>query len=62
MKNYSQHQHVASMERSDIEDGQYQRIATQIRLTNEQDDRYPGTFFRIPGVPTPGKTTWSLVK
>ena len=26
------------------------------------DDRYPGTFFRIPGVPTPGKTTWSLVK
>lgn len=27
-----------------------------------QDDRYPGTFFRIPGVPAPGKTTWSLVK
>lgn len=26
------------------------------------DERYPGTFFRIPGVPTPGKTTWSLVK
>ncbi|WP_446808553.1 hypothetical protein ACH50O_14850 [Methylomonas sp. 2BW1-5-20] len=27
-----------------------------------QDDRYPGTFFRVPGVPMPGKTTWSLAK
>lgn len=26
------------------------------------DDRYPGTFFRVPGVPMPGKTTWSLAK
>ncbi len=26
------------------------------------DDRYPGTFFRIPGIPAPGKTTWSVVK
>lgn len=26
------------------------------------DDRFPGSFFRIPGVPSPGKTTWSLVK
>lgn len=26
------------------------------------DDRYPGSFFRVPGVPTPGKTTWSLAK
>lgn len=26
------------------------------------DERYPGTFFRVPGVPLPGKTTWSLVK
>lgn len=26
------------------------------------DDRYPGSFFRVPGVPAPGKTTWSLVK
>lgn len=24
------------------------------------DDRYPGSFFRIPGLPTPGKTTWSI--
>jgi hypothetical protein len=28
----------------------------------QQDDRYPGTFFRVPGVPMPGKTTWSLAK
>lgn len=26
------------------------------------DERYPGTFFRIPHVPVPGKTTWSLTK
>ena len=26
------------------------------------DDRNPGSFFRVPGVPTPGKTTWSLAK
>ncbi len=26
----------------------------------DQDDRYPGSFFRIPGLPVPGKTTWSL--
>lgn len=24
------------------------------------DDRYPGSFFRIPGIATPGKTTWSV--
>jgi hypothetical protein len=28
----------------------------------EPDDRFPGSFFRIPGVPQPGKTTWSLAK
>jgi hypothetical protein len=26
----------------------------------DQDDRYPGSFFRIPGIPIPGKTTWSI--
>ncbi|MGY6277863.1 hypothetical protein [Methylomonas sp. MgM2] len=26
------------------------------------DDRFPGSFFRVPGVPKPGKTTWSLAK
>jgi len=24
------------------------------------DDRYPGSFFRIPGPPVLGKTGWSL--
>jgi hypothetical protein len=26
------------------------------------DDRYPGTFFRVPGRPVPGKTAWSLTQ
>lgn len=26
----------------------------------QPDDNYPGTFFRIPGIPVPGLTTWSL--
>jgi hypothetical protein len=26
------------------------------------DDRFPGSFFRIPGLPEPGRTTWSLTK
>jgi len=26
----------------------------------DQDDRYPGSFFRIPGPPALGKTVWSL--
>jgi hypothetical protein len=26
------------------------------------DERYPGSYFRVPGVPMPGKTTWSLTK
>jgi len=26
----------------------------------DQDDRYPGSFFRIPGSPITGSTTWSL--
>ncbi len=26
----------------------------------DQDDRYPGSFFRIPGPPTLGKNSWSL--
>jgi hypothetical protein len=40
--------------------------SAQTELLNQQtiagDDQYPGTFFRIPGVPRPGKTTWSLTK
>ena len=26
----------------------------------DQDDLYPGSFFRIPGPPKLGKTVWSL--
>ncbi|MFA5982753.1 MAG: hypothetical protein WC782_01955 [Methylococcaceae bacterium] len=26
----------------------------------EQDDRYPGSFFRIPGSPITNNTTWSI--
>ncbi|MGZ5026391.1 MAG: hypothetical protein ACXWE9_04045 [Methylobacter sp.] len=26
----------------------------------DQDDLYPGSFFRIPGPPRLGKTEWSL--
>jgi hypothetical protein len=26
----------------------------------EPDDLYPGSFFRIPGIPSPGNTAWSL--
>lgn len=26
----------------------------------DQDDRYPGSFFRIPRPPAIGKTGWSL--
>lgn len=28
--------------------------------TPVDDDRYPGSFFRTPGVPTPGKTIWGI--
>lgn len=27
-----------------------------------EDDRYPGSFFRVPGVPVPGKTSWNITK
>ncbi|MDD5276272.1 MAG: hypothetical protein PHR16_09340 [Methylovulum sp.] len=29
-------------------------------LAGLDDDRFPGSFFRIPGAPVPGKTSWSL--
>jgi hypothetical protein len=33
------------------------------RIVNEQpDDRHPGSFFRVPGLPVPGKTTWCSAK
>jgi hypothetical protein len=34
----------------------------QMHLSVPGDDRYPGTFFRLPRMPVPGKTSWSLTK
>ena len=34
--------------------------ANVMAATYVDDDRYPGSFFRIPGRPIPGKTTWSI--
>lgn len=42
------------------QDGLTQKLETQMQPM--EDDRFPGSFFRIPGVPAPGKTTWSLAK
>ena len=33
-----------------------------MHLSVPGDDRYPGTFFRVPRMPVPGKTSWSLTK
>jgi len=27
-----------------------------------EDDRYPGTFFRVPRMPVAGKTAWGLTQ
>jgi hypothetical protein len=35
-------------------------IASSYLNIPDQDDRYPGSFFRIPGPPIPGRTTWSI--
>lgn len=48
--------------RSNPTDDLSTRIDPHSQFSDEQDDRFPGSFFRIPGVPTPGKTTWSLAK
>lgn len=31
------------------------------QLTPE-DDRYPGTFFRVPRIPVAGKTAWGVAQ
>jgi hypothetical protein len=36
------------------------RIPMPMHHSVPGDDRHPGTFFRVPGRPVPGKTTWSL--
>lgn len=25
-----------------------------------EDDRYPGSFFKVPGTPKPGRTAWRI--
>lgn len=25
-----------------------------------EDDRFPGSFFKVPGTPRPGKTAWRI--
>lgn len=39
-----------------------QSVQPSLPAFEAQDDRYPGSFFRVPGIPAPGKTTWSLAK
>ena len=39
------------------------KLEPEVTETEERlldDDRYPGSFFRIPGPPVAGKTVWSL--
>lgn len=62
MKDHSLHQPTASMPRSKNEGPSgIPQAASGLQATID-DDRYPGSFFRVPGVPMPGKTTWSLAK
>lgn len=36
-----------------------ERVACEV--IHEQDDANPGSFFKIPGTPVPGRTGWSLL-
>jgi hypothetical protein len=55
--------HVTSMELAESRSATsaVPRLDAAVQSISE-DDRYPGSFFRVPGVPAPGKTTWSLAK
>lgn len=35
-------------------------VNEKAEIPHLDDDRYPGSFFRIPAPPIPGKTSWSL--
>ena len=54
------HQHNRVESSAPCEDGESLRNPSQARPI--EDDRYPGSFFRVPGIPKPGKTTWSIAK
>ncbi len=65
MKEYCQYQSVISREPSKMAQcADYANPLAEAgcELPIVDDDRYPGSFFRIPGLPAPGKTTWSLAK
>ena len=59
------HEKRQSLDRIASRTHQNDGLSERISSPNQpmvDDDRYPGSFFRVPGVPTPGKTTWSLAK
>lgn len=58
--NESLHKNPRMTANSESRNAMLAEHAAQARLTD--DERYPGSFFRVPGVPKPGKTTWSLAK
>ena len=35
-------------------------VKEAVEIPAQDDDRYPGSFFRIPVPPMLGKTSWSL--
>lgn len=63
MKEYSESRieelEVASLYTTTVRDSQTALRPGVVGEIPDQDDRYPGSFFRIPGSPVPG-TTWSL--
>ncbi|MGR8931066.1 MAG: hypothetical protein ACU836_10525 [Gammaproteobacteria bacterium] len=58
--NESIHQGSRAESSAHSQDGLSLRNGPQARPVD--DDRFPGSFFRVPGVPRPGNTTWSLAK
>jgi len=65
MKDYCKNHQADSMEGGNsnwVEESQPQLSSRASLQSVTDDDRYPGTFFRVPGVPVPGKTGWSLTK
>lgn len=43
-----------------LAEGQVLVQTTELPAGPEPDDRFPGSFFRVPGIPSPGRTAWSL--
>ena len=65
MKDCCKNHQTDSMEMGNlngVEVSQPQSSACASLPSVTEDDRYPGTFFRVPGVPVPGKTGWSITQ